>query len=204
MANKNWSGGRLKEIKEQISREFEGLPVVDAENDIRLIINSEDIEKSKNNQKDFEHCVFAESCRRLYDSKKVLFMRKVAYMEMPNEDGEHRVERFMISDKAQKVIADFDKGNSPEPGTAFVFKAPSEVETLEYNRKRQKEFWQRRKQEKKEAKMNGTISEKSETDSKNSVNGGRGLNKTISDPSKDTVDVRSGRGLIQMKRAANE
>ena len=193
--SKNWSGGRLKEIKEKISRKYNGLPVIDAENDLRLLINAQDIKESKDNQKDFENCVFACSCKRMFSSGNLLLMRSVAYLELPNEKGERRVERFLVSKAGKNIIKDYDSGIMPEPGASFVFRAPEEYETLEYNRKKQKEFWQKRKKEKKRAKINGDIYS---SDSKK-VDGGRGMNKKIEDPKEESLDIRDGRGLAQFK-----
>ena len=107
---------------------FNGLPVVDAKNDLRIVILEDDIKKGI--PKDFDKCIFAQACKRVFNSQKVLLMRSIAYISLPDENGNYKVERYLISNGGRKVISDFDQGKLPKSGTSFVFKAPRKSHTL--------------------------------------------------------------------------
>lgn len=189
MKKQNHSEGRSAEIGNQITRRFGDLPIVDAKNDMRLVILHDDISKAK--RQDFENCVFARACKRQYDSKKVLLMRTIAYISIPNEEGEQRVERFIISTKGRELIKKYDKGEKIEPGTSFVFKAPSPSMTLEAKRKKSIEAYHNRDKKSEEGEISDENSSKEKTSRKKEVMG--------------SVNVRNGTGLVQMKRSkANE
>jgi hypothetical protein len=184
--------GRTKEVNIELNRMFEGLPIVDAKNDLRIVIAQSDISKGK--PKDFEACVFAQACKRVFSSKKVLLMRSIAYISLPDEHGDYRVERFWISPAGQKVIADFDRGIMPAPGTSFAFTAPSPGRTLEGQRKCER----KRKAKQRAALLMGDItgnesSEAAETPKR----AGKSKQKITARP---ILDIRNGTGLISMRR----
>lgn len=181
----NWSGGRLKEISEEISRVFNGQPVVDAKHDLHVVILLEDIKNAK--PKHFEDCVFALACKRSFNSEKVLLMRSIAYISLPDAKGNYKVQRFYISDQGKKLIADFDRGKLPKPGAGFVFKAPTKSQTLDKFREAQAKFHRK----KREAKLLGTITNVTKK------------SKQIKTPSQSILDIRNGTGLIQMRIKEN-
>lgn len=184
MKNQNWSGGRLKEISEEINRVFDGQPVVDAKNDLRIVILSDDIKKGK--PKNFDECVFAQACKRVFNSQKVLFMRSICYISLPDENGNNKVERYLIPEAGKKVIADFDQGKLPTAGTSFVFKAPTKSVTLDAMKVSQRKH----NSKKRDAKLAGKIYK---TNRKV---------KHVKSPSSSSLDVRNGQGLIQMRQQA--
>lgn len=191
MEKKN-GNGRTKEVNRELSRVFDGLPIVDAKSDLRIVIMQNDIKKGK--PKDFDACVFAQACKRVFSSKKVILMRSVAYISLPDENGDYKVERYCISPAGMKVIADFDRGIMPTAGTSFVFKAPTYSNTLDGNRAHSKQ----RREAMRTAKILGDIS--GET--------GESMEKDMSKPTKSKqkiqarpiLDIRNGTGLIKMRR----
>jgi len=189
MEKKNGKG-RTKEVNGELSRVFEGLPIVDAKSDLRIVILQNDINKGK--PKDFDACVFAQACKRVFHSKKVILMRSIAYISLPDENGVYRVERYHISPAGMKVIADFDRGIMPKAGTSFVFRAPHASGTLDGMRKRD----ELRKKNKRAALIMADVTgETSETEVSKPVNKSR--QKIQARP---VLDIRNGSGLIKMKR----
>lgn len=111
-----------------VGRYFRGLPVIDATESLRVVINRADIAKAR--KLDPNNCVFAQACRRLYDSHAVLVLRRTAYVELPDDNGRRTVNRFVLSDETNGKIVRFDKtGEAPEGG--FLFNAPSKSNTMD-------------------------------------------------------------------------
>ncbi len=114
-----------------VGRYFRGLPVIDAEEPLRIIVNKSDISKAR--RLDPNNCVFAVACRRLFDSHAVLVLRKTAYVELPDERGRRVVNRFCIATSTSERIAEFDKtGEAPEGG--FIFNAPPDSKKMDAER----------------------------------------------------------------------
>jgi hypothetical protein len=101
-------------LNETLKREWEDLPVVDATEPLRVTIVESDIVTAK--RKSPGCCAFANACKRSFGSSKVLFYRSVAYVEMADENGDSRVERFTLSGAAKKFVSDFDKGKLVSTG----------------------------------------------------------------------------------------
>lgn len=192
--------GRSQEINRELNRVFDGLPIVDAKNDLRVVIMQSDISKGK--PKDFDACVFAQACKRVFSSKKVILMRSIAYISLPDENGDFKVERYLISDAGMKVISNFDSGIMPSPGTSFVFKAPSKSNTLDANRN----YSLRKRMSARKALLNGDIIGEtltSETVGTDDIVEGTNTDKKINKPkiqARPILDIRNGTGLIKMKR----
>jgi hypothetical protein len=115
-----------------VERYWDGIPVQDATKDLRVIIKPCDITNAE--QKDPGHCVFARACKRSFGTKKVLFLRKVAYVELPDEKGKTKVERFLMSPSVHQLISDFDRGNKIIPHGGFLLLAPSASQQLDVGR----------------------------------------------------------------------
>ena len=197
--SQNWSGGKLKEISEEITRIFNGQPVTDAKNDLRVVILPEDIKDAK--PKDFEECVFAQACKRLFASQKVLLMRSIAYISLPDENGNYRVERYSISNAGRKLISNFDQGKMPKPGTSFVFKAPTKSGTLNNMRAAQAKHYKKQR----DAKLIGEIKTEIKGESiKMTDIKQQKKQKQIKKPSHHILDVRNGTGLIAMRKHADK
>jgi hypothetical protein len=121
-------------IGREIRRLWGKTEVVDALEPLRVIVEPCDVASAA--RTDPAHCVFANACRRLFRSSKVLFWRTVAYVELPDENGKKRVERFVMGETMRQVIASFDRGEGVLPEAGFILRPPTSRETLE--RKREK------------------------------------------------------------------
>lgn len=126
-----------------IKREFGGLPVVDAKRDLLLFVSQSDIDFAKS--KDPGHCIFANSCKRQFNSNKVMFLQGVAYVSLPDEKGDHHIERFILSSATKRLLKKFDKGEKVEPGGAFHLLAPTKGQTLNAERNRSRKDRKRKK-----------------------------------------------------------
>lgn len=112
----------------EVHRFFRGLPVVDAEDTLRIVVSRQDIKSAT--RLDPNNCVFAQACRRLFNSHAVLFLRRTAYVELPNEKGIRQVNRYVISGDTAAKIAHFDKtGEAAEGG--FLLLPPSPSKTMQ-------------------------------------------------------------------------
>jgi hypothetical protein len=123
-----------KEAHESFKRIWGDAPVVDATQDLRVIVLPCDVQGAT--PKDPGGCVFARACQRSFAAQKVLFLRRIAYVELPQDDGSTRVERFGLTDPVMKLISDFDIGNPIVPKGGFVLKAPNHSLTLDVQRER--------------------------------------------------------------------
>jgi len=120
--NKNDIAGK------EIVRLWGDVPVMDAKKDLRVFIKPCDLEGAT--RKDPAHCVFARACKRTFDARKILFYRQVAYVELPGEDGQRRVERFIMSESMTALVKDFDEGRTTIPEAGFLLSAPTPSQTL--------------------------------------------------------------------------
>lgn len=120
-----------------VGRYFRGLPVIDATEPLRVVVIKQDIKGAK--RLDPNNCVFAQACRRLFDSHAVLILRSTAYVELPDSRGRRVVNRFVISNETRDKIIAFDKtGEAPEGG--FIFNAPSGSQGMEAKAKYHKRY----------------------------------------------------------------
>lgn len=120
--------GRSREQLDALDRFFHDMPVIDARGHLRLFVTQEDIAEAR--RRDPEHCVFANACRRLFGSSAILFFRTIAYVDLPDENNVRSVERFYMTPRTQKRIAEFDKTGVAPPG-GFLLNKPSTSRTLE-------------------------------------------------------------------------
>lgn len=179
--------GRMKKIGVEYERLWGSTPVVDANADLIVVVNENDIEDG--DPKDPKECAFAKACKRMFNSQAVMFLRGKAYIDLPNEQGGRTVQRFQISPAARQVIADFDR-TGVAPAGGFLLKAPPLSERLDYKLERR----HRQAAERREALASGTIEEKG-TNAKKSTAAQRPV-----DPL--TIEgVRHGTGMISHHRA---
>lgn len=118
-------------IRNFLIRYFGDIPVRDAKKDLRVFAGPEDIIGAVRG--DPECCVFANACKRLYHSRKVVFMRSVAYVELIQDDATHVVERFTVTPKMKALIAEFDSTGNAAPG-GYLLTAPPAGSTLDAKR----------------------------------------------------------------------
>lgn len=117
-----------------IRRLWGDVEVIDAKNDLRVFITEDDVKRAT--PKDPMLCVFARACMRTFRATKILFWRTVAYVELPDQDGKHHVERFIMPDRMRDLIEAFDRGEGVVPEAGFVLRAPGPSQTLDGEMKR--------------------------------------------------------------------
>ena len=117
----------------KIQRYWGDLPVVDAKDRLRIMPCAEDIEGAT--RRDPSMCAMAMACRRMFHSKNVLFLRTVAYVEVPSPvPGKRIVERFFLNKHAREQIAEFDKSGKFDPA-GYILHAPHKAGKLDSKRK---------------------------------------------------------------------
>jgi hypothetical protein len=136
MAKKRKSRSREADI---LYRTFGDLEVVDATDDLRVIANDDDV--SRATRRDPNNCVYAVACRRLFGASTALFLRSVAYVDLPDENGVRRINRFTIdhSSVIRKRVEHYDRTGVFQPG-GFVLRAPRESLSLEGMRERGRRY----------------------------------------------------------------
>lgn len=126
---KSLKARRSKPYQDALHRTFGDLEVRDAKDDLRVAIHQGDVAKGK--RKDPENCALAQACMREFDSTAAVFFKSRAYVDVLGEDGVRRVERFVLSPEARKIVASFDGGRRvPAGGRLIVLSAPAPSETL--------------------------------------------------------------------------
>jgi hypothetical protein len=154
-----------------IRRLFNGLPVIDSKRELRVFASPKDIKDAKRN--DPTNCVFANACRRLYGSHSVAFFHNYAYVELPDERGNQRIERFRLPKQTQTSIVVFDKTGIADKG-GYVLAAPSPGVTLDRKLQIGREYIRPAR-----SKSSGAHKKRGEN-----------------------IDFRSGTGLVQFIRAS--
>src|SRR5882724_9293448 len=97
---------RSQDLERALSRLWKGLSIVDAKRGMLIAPNRADIRTAE--RKNPSECVFAHACRRAFGSRHALILRTVAYADVPRPDGSRRVERFQLSEAAQRAVRKFD------------------------------------------------------------------------------------------------
>lgn len=119
-----------------IKRWFGDLEVVEAKRDLHLQPASEDIECAEKGNP--SECVFSKACQRMYGSRVVLFFGTVAYIDLLDDDGVHRVHRFLLNRNAMAVISAVDSGKEVTPA-GFTLHAPSQSQTIDGKSRRSRQ-----------------------------------------------------------------
>jgi hypothetical protein len=118
---------RPKVVTDTIKRMWGNLPIVDAKEPLVISVEQEDIESAV--PQDPENCALSQACKRLYESRYVMFLRSKAYIDLPTRTGKRQIERFTLSQETSEAIKIFDlTGKSPEAG--FKLLAPSPTDRL--------------------------------------------------------------------------
>jgi len=133
---------RNDKATEWIRREWGDLPVVDAQRDLPVVVLPQDVERAVRG--DGQCCLF----ERSFGSQKVLFLRHVAYVDLPDATGNRRVERFLLGPGMRDKIEAFDKGHPVVPKGGFLLKRPKASETMEVKRRRSQRQHARERAEK--------------------------------------------------------
>jgi len=134
-------GIATREQIEILKRVFRGMELKDATADIFIHVTASDIEKAVRN--DLEHCVFARSCSRMFESHVMVFLSSVAYVDLDDEDGIRRAFRFLLSEKMRNAIKSFDETGLAETGT-YKMTAPRVSRKLDHLRASSRDHRKRR------------------------------------------------------------
>jgi hypothetical protein len=183
---------RKSKSLEEIKRHWGDLEVIDARKDLRVFIQPEDVRSAT--VKDPGCCVFAQACKRQFAASKVLFWRRVAYVELPGPDGKRRVERFILSREMRDLIENFDRGNPVADVAGFELKKPPPAETLA-GKICKNRVW---KEKRRKALLKGTAlgSRRSTPGAKK---GSQGDGKYSKPALVVDLEVRDGKGRVQFK-----
>lgn len=127
--NSNPRKGRSIEQSEVFERLWDGLEVIDAVHEIRVAVLPEDVDGAI--KTDPKNCVLAKACQRSFGVQHVAFFRRTAYVQIPDERGNQRVERFKLSQAAFELLEEYDQTGSVSSGAAFILRPPKPSETLE-------------------------------------------------------------------------
>lgn len=168
---------KTKHNSKILKRVFGGLPVVDAKRELRVFVAKYDIKPAK--RKDPTNCVFAKACRRLYGSRIVAFFRTVVYMELPDNKGNLRIERFRPSRPTERSIARFDRTGKADPA-GYHLLPPSPGKTMDHQLEIARKY--------QAATKHGTPASKK----------GTGPKKKI------IAEVRNGKGLVKFLDGTKE
>jgi len=104
------------------------MPVKDAKARLTVVVLEQDV--TKGTRKDPSCCAFAQACKRLFKGEAV-FYKKIAYIELPDEDGERYVHRYRLSHKATELIMKYDKTGKFPSGVGIDLRPPSKTTSLE-------------------------------------------------------------------------
>lgn len=116
---------------------FTQIPIIDAKKSIRIQPNFADIDGAKPD--DATNCVFARCVKRMWGANTVAFFRGIAYVQLLDNKGRPRIERFCISRHGQKMIRQFDEGGPRAVSAAgFELKPPPPSMTLDARKSEKK------------------------------------------------------------------
>lgn len=133
----NGGHNRIRKEVSSLVRMWGGAKVSEAKKPLRIFLLPKDVEGAV--QGDPANCAFARAARRSCGSKRAIFLRGTAYVELMQDDGTVRVERFMMPKTLRAMIEQFDKTGEAPPG-GFVLEPPKPSDTLEIQRARQKAY----------------------------------------------------------------
>ena len=187
---KRTSGSGKTESFKEITRHWGDVEVVDADKDLRVFVQPEDLLCAT--KKDPGCCVFAQACKRQFAATKVLFWRSVAFVELPSPNGVKRVERFQLSPQMRDLIDNFDRNKKVPDLAGFELRRPRPSTTFEGMALRKKAA----KARKQEALLLGT---------RQTTKKGRQGEGRFSKPVRVVdLEVRNGSGRVHFKKEAAE
>ena len=173
--------------REAIRRTWGDLEVVDAKKNLRVFVRPEDIASAK--AKDPGNCVFAKACVRQFHATKVLFWKRVAYIDLLSSDGVRRVERYQIPEQMRSLIKSFDKGEPVKEFGSFELKRPKPSETFEQRLQNNRKW----RETQRKAMLRGEVA--------GAKRGRQGEGKRKGPAGKLDLQVRDGTGMVHFTAA---
>ena len=168
----------------EVRREtFDGLPIIDAKADFTVVLRDSDIRAAKGNRKDAANCVLAKACARQVGASRVAFFRQVAYLDLPDAEGNRNVVRFFLDDDAAAIVRAFDRGRSVKGEVSVTLKAPTTSRRLDHLYQLGKERRERRRK----ALIKGELLDADMT-----------RKRLHRQPRVADMDVRNGTGMFQI------
>lgn len=116
----------------RIKRSYNGMPVKDAKANLTVVLVKEDLKGAT--RKDPSCCVFAQACKRLFKGAAI-FYKKVAYIELPDEDGTRYIHRYKLTSAAMEFIAEYDRTGKFPIGVGVNLLRPPKSCTLDTMRR---------------------------------------------------------------------
>ena len=90
-------------------------------------------------RKDPRRCVIAQACRRLFGATTVLIFRSIAYVDLPDENGKHTVNRVTVDPTCRRRLEGWDKTGTPFTGGCLL-RAPRKSTRLDVMRHQAKKY----------------------------------------------------------------
>jgi hypothetical protein len=177
---------------EEVRRHWGDVEVVDAEQDLLVFVQPEDVAAAT--RKDPGCCVFAQACKRQFKSTKVVIWKSVGYVDIPGPTGVSRVERFLISPGMRELIENFDRGKAVPESGRFLLKRPRPSNTFEGELAKSK----RKREQRRMAIVSGTIS------GSGASSGRKGKGRFSKPAIVVDLEVRSGQGRVQFRKSASK
>lgn len=115
-----------------LKRTYNGMPVRDAKARLTVVVIEADV--TKGTRKDPSCCAFAQACKRLFQGDAVFF-KKIAYITLPDENGEKYVHRYHLTQGATDMIMEYDRTGKFPAGVGVNLLPPAKSSTLNALRK---------------------------------------------------------------------
>ena len=173
-------------VGKEIKRLWDGLPVVDAVVRTLIVLKPEDFLGAE--KKNPNCCVFARALKRSLGCSKVVFLRSVAYIDMPDSGGEIKVYRYIMPPNMRALIEAFDKGDASVQNASFTLLPPTPGRTLE-----SRIMAARRRRERRRAQLLGELSSADGPESNSKPVKSRGPHAS---PIIVDLSVRNGTGAV--------
>ena len=131
--------GAHADLLQRVHEIFGPLPVIDAREPLTLHPLPIDAEGAK--PRDPGNCMLAHCAARELGARTVAFFRGTTYLDRIGPDGERRIERYMNSAAARRLIVAFDSGTQPiTADTTLTLLPPYKQFTIADKRARSRKF----------------------------------------------------------------
>lgn len=132
----------VNKFMQEVEREFQGLELVEAEDDLKLLVRASDVAEAYALQKEhafhdarrFSTCMVAVGTAHQLGSNRIAIYKSRAIIEHAGDDGVTRAYRYIIQGPTKAAIAAFDRETLPEKDIMVKLYAPLPHQTLEGQR----------------------------------------------------------------------
>ena len=131
--------GAHADLLQRVHEIFGPLPVIDATEPLTLHPLPIDAEGAE--PRDPGNCLLAHCAARELGARTVAFFRGTTYLDRIGPDGERRIERYMNSAAARRLVVAFDSGTQPiTADTTLTLLPPYKQFTIADKRERSRKF----------------------------------------------------------------